>query len=129
MTTPGMTKRLTMPWADAEAHVKEVLKTEGFGVLTRIDVEATLKEKLGVDFPRYLILGACNPAFAHRALSEDPAAGLMLPCNVTLSEAGPGEVVVRLVDPAQTLAPLLSPALAALAGEVREKLARVHARL
>lgn len=126
--TPGMTKRLALPWAEAEAHVQEVLKTEGFGVLTRIDVQATLKQKLGVDFQRYLILGACNPAFAHRALTHEPAAGLMLPCNVTLTEDREG-VVVRLVDPAQTLAPLMSPALAAIADEVREKLARVHERL
>lgn len=126
--TPGMTKRLKLPWADAEAHVQAILKTEGFGVLTRIDVQATLHEKLGVTFPRYLILGACNPAFAHRALTIDPAAGLMLPCNVTLAEE-PDAVVVRLVDPSQTMAPLMSAELGALAAEVREKLVRVYERL
>ncbi|MGV3619986.1 MAG: DUF302 domain-containing protein [Archangium sp.] len=118
-----------MRWDDAEAHVKEVLKTEGFGVLTRIDVQATLKEKLGVSTPRHVILGACNPAFAHRALTADPAAGLMLPCNVTITEETSGELVVRMVDPAQTMAPLMSVELSALAAEVREALQRVHARL
>ena len=91
----GMEKRLSVPWADAEAHVQAALKTEGFGVLTRIDVQATFKEKLGVEFPRHLILGACNPGFAHRALTAEPAAGLLLPCNVTLSEDAEG-VLVRI---------------------------------
>ena len=97
-------------------------------VLTRIDVQATFKEKLGVAFPRYVILGACNPGFAHRALTAEPAAGLLLPCNVTLSEDGLG-VLVRIVDPTQTMASALSPELSGLAAEVREKLVRVHERL
>ncbi len=121
---PGMTKRLEASWAEAEARVQDALKTEGFGVLTRIDVQATLREKLGVELQRYVILGACNPTFAHRALQSDLAAGLMLPCNVVLHEEGAG-VRVHIVDPRQTLAPMLSADFAELADEVRAKLTRV----
>jgi uncharacterized protein (DUF302 family) len=79
--------------------VTAALKTQGFGVLTRIDVRATLKEKLGVDFRPYVILGACNPPIAHQALLTDPWIGLLLPCNVTVEAVSDGESLVRLTDP------------------------------
>lgn len=87
------------PYAEAMEQVIDALKNEGFGVLTRIDVHNTFKEKLGVDFRNYSILGACNPKLAHKALSSRPDAGLMLPCNVILEEVENG-TLVRIVDPA-----------------------------
>jgi uncharacterized protein (DUF302 family) len=97
----GMAYELTIdaPYAEALPRVIEALKVEGFGVLTRIDVHDAFKEKLGVDFRNYCILGACNPPLAHRALSNRPDAGLMLPCNVVV-EAVDGGTLVRIVDPA-----------------------------
>jgi uncharacterized protein (DUF302 family) len=117
-------------WAFEEAleRVPELLKAEGFGVLTQIDVQATLKQKLGVDFRKYRILGACNPQLAHRALSAMPEVGVLLPCNVVLQEREDGKVVVRAVDPMQTIA-AAEPALAPIAGEVRARLARVLDRV
>jgi uncharacterized protein (DUF302 family) len=87
------------PYEEALPRVIEALKQEGFGVLTRIDVHDALKEKLGVEFRNYSILGACNPPLAHRALSSRPDAGLMLPCNVVVEQSGEG-TLVRIVDPA-----------------------------
>lgn len=87
----------------AAARVTDALRAEGFGILTRIDVQATLQEKLDVDFRPYLILGACNPALAHRALASDTESGLLLPCNVTLEEVAEGNTVVRIADPAAML--------------------------
>ncbi|MFC1689522.1 DUF302 domain-containing protein [Pseudomonadota bacterium] len=87
------------PYAEAVERVVDALKKEGFGVLTRIDVHDTLKEKLGVEFRNYSILGACNPPLAHKALSHRPDAGLMLPCNVIVEEVEEG-TLVRIVDPA-----------------------------
>lgn len=86
------------PFEEAQERVIEALKAEGFGVLTRIDVHDTLKAKLDVEFRKYAILGACNPPLAHKALSNRPDAGLMLPCNVIVEEAGEG-TLVRIVDP------------------------------
>jgi uncharacterized protein (DUF302 family) len=91
--------KIDAPYAEALPRVIEALKVEGFGVLTRIDVHDAFKEKLGVDFRDYCILGACNPPLAHRALSNRPDAGLMLPCNVVV-EAVDGGTLVRIVDPA-----------------------------
>lgn len=98
----GMAFEVTVdaPYAEAFDRVVEALKTEGFGVLTRIDVHDTLKEKLDVDFKNYSILGACNPPLAHKALSSRPDAGLMLPCNVIVEEVGVSSTLVRIVDPA-----------------------------
>jgi uncharacterized protein (DUF302 family) len=97
----GMAYEVTIdaPYAEALPRVIEALKVEGFGVLTRIDVHDAFKEKLGVDFRNYSILGACNPPLAHRALSSRPDAGLMLPCNVIVEESD-GGTLVRIVDPA-----------------------------
>ena len=126
----GMKKTMPLSWEAALEAVPAALKTEGFGVLTRIDVQATLKEKLGVDFRRYTILGACNPTFAHRALTQRLDVGLLLPCNVVLHESDDQKSVELLViDPMQTMASVLGEAFNALAGEVRAKLARVVAHL
>lgn len=124
----GTTKTLSLPYEQALEKVPEALKAEGFGVLTRIDMKATLKEKLGVDMPRYTILGACNPPFAHRALNLDPAFGVLMPCNVLVYEGKDGKTTVTAVDPNQTVA-AQSPAMAALVGELSAKLGRVLAAL
>jgi uncharacterized protein (DUF302 family) len=114
---------------EALGRVPEALKSEGFGVLTEIDMQGTLKQKLGVDFRRYKILGACNPPFAHEALREDLVAGLLLPCNVVVYEAEDQRAVVMAVDPTQTVTATSNPNLAKLAERVKEKLARAISRL
>ncbi len=128
MATIGLNKTLPLPFDEALTTVTEALKSEGFGVLTRVDVHSVLKEKIGVDFRRYTILGACNPGFAHRALTANLSAGLMMPCNVTLHEDG-GTTVVQLVDPLQTFATQLGDDFKGLADEVRQKLASVVEKL
>jgi uncharacterized protein (DUF302 family) len=129
-TSYGYEKELANVGIDeAQRRVTEALSKEGFGVLTEIDVRATLEQKLGVDFRRYKILGACNPPFAHRALEIDLLAGLLLPCNVVVYEGDDGRAVVVAVDPTQTVAATGNPALADLAATVKEKLARALARL
>ena len=117
--------RLSAPFDAAVATVTAALKAEGFGVLTDIDVQATLKQKLGVDFRKYRILGACNPPFAHKALSLEDKVGLMLPCNVVVQELAAGSVDVAAIDPVASMAAIENAALHAVAIEVREKLARV----
>jgi uncharacterized protein (DUF302 family) len=102
--------------------VTEQLKERGFGVLTRIDVKETLKKKIDVDFRPYVILGACNPRFAHRALSAEPNIGAMLPCNVVVQQTEEGKVNVSAVDPVASMSAVDNPQLAELAGEVRELL-------
>ena len=117
---------------DFEAVIEKVtaaLKEEGFGVLTEIDVRATLKEKLDVDHPPYRILGACNPPFAHQALLAEPRIGAMLPCNVIVRESGPGEVMVSAIDPAASMQAVDNAKLAGIAGDVRDKLRTVLDRL
>ena len=116
---------LDSPFGEALERTKAALKSEGFGVLTTIDVAQTLKEKIGVDLEPYLILGACNPNLAHRALEADRAVGLLLPCNVTVREQG-GRVAVSIVDPMQMLGFAGDNlALAKLAREADAKLRRV----
>ena len=103
----------------------EALKQEGFGVLTTIDVQATLKAKLGVEQRPYVILGACNPHFAHQALQADPDIGALLPCNVVVREDADGAVHVVLMDPQAVLGMVARPEIEPLGGEVRSRLQRV----
>jgi uncharacterized protein (DUF302 family) len=105
------------------------LQTEGFGVLSDIDVAAKLKEKLGEDIPRYRILGACNPVLAHKAISAVPDIGLLLPCNVLVREDDEGAVSVSFMDPQSVLSLVNNPGVAPLAEEVKAKLERVLAAL
>lgn len=128
MSDITMKKQLTCGYDDALARIPEALKGEGFGVLTEIDVRDTLKNKLGVDFRRYKILGACNPPLAHQALSATLDVGVMLPCNVVVYEGDDGRAVVQAIDPMQTVA-AADPRLAEVAKTVRGKLERVLERL
>ncbi len=124
----GLVVHLDAPYEVAIARTTASLQAEGFGVLTEIDVRATMKKKLGVDFRKYVILGACNPTLAHRALTVEPQLGLLLPCNVIVYEEH-GGTTVSIVDPAQMLGVAANPALEPVAGEARERLARVAAAL
>ena len=119
----GMRTHLNAPYETAIEQVTTALKAEGFGVLTTIDVKATLKQKLDVDFRRYVILGACNPPLAHRALSTELEIGLLLPCNVIVyeDESGAGSVV-SIVDPQAMLGAGINPALAPVADEAAARL-------
>jgi uncharacterized protein (DUF302 family) len=123
-----MQKRTNLTFDEALAKVPEALKAEGFGVLTQVDVQATLKEKLGADFRRYRILGACNPKLAYRALSAELEVGVMMPCNVIVYEGDDGKAVVSAIDPMATIAST-HPGLNVLAGEVRFGLQRALAAL
>ena len=124
----GFSVEVAKSMEEAEAEVRAALKAEGFGVLTEIDVRATMREKLDVDFPPYKILGACNPPLALRSLTAEPGVGLLLPCNVVLA-AGNGSTEVSFMDPVAVLGLVDNPALAAVAREVAEKLRRVAASL
>ncbi len=113
----------------AVARVTELLAGEGFGVLTEIDVKATLKKKLGLDFRRYVILGACNPPLAHQALEAEPAIGLLLPCNVVVMERDGGGSTVLALSPKVAFTLVDNPAAEPLAQEVESRLERVLSRL
>lgn len=119
------TKIVHMPFDEAIARVIEVLKQEGFGVLTDIDVRTTMKKKLDVDFRPYRILGACNPPFAHQALLAEDKIGTMLPCNVIVQEHAAGVVEVSAVDPVASMAAVQNAALGEVAGIVRARLQKV----
>lgn len=114
---------------DAVRRTVESLKAEGFGVLTDIDVRDTLKRKIGADFRRYRILGACNPQLAHEALQAEDKIGTMLPCNVVVQETADGRVEVAAIDPVASMMAVNNPRLAKTAGSVREKLQHVVDRL
>lgn len=120
----GMVTLLGTSYEDAIAKVTEELKAEGFGILSEIDVKATLKARLDVDFRKYVILGACNPSLSHQALTLEPQLGLLLPCNVIVYE-DEGGTTVSIVDPAQMLSIANNPALEPVAAEARERLQRV----
>jgi uncharacterized protein (DUF302 family) len=124
----GFGVHLEVPFAEAMSSTRGALKEEGFGVLTEIDVQQTLREKLGASFRRYVILGACNPALAHRALQADLDIGLLLPCNVVLYEEGSG-TTVKVMDPQAALGLVENEAIAPVAAEARERLERVVSAL
>ncbi|MBL8550945.1 MAG: DUF302 domain-containing protein [Hyphomonadaceae bacterium] len=117
------------PFVEAVARTKAALSAEGFGVLSEIDVAATLKAKVGADLAPYLILGACNPQFAHRALLAEPKIGTMLPCNVIVRQEAPGKVEIAAIDPVASMQAVENPALAETAGAVRDRLQKVIANL
>lgn len=122
----GMRVHLALPYDEAVERVTAALKAEGFGVLTQIDVQATLKQKLDVDFRRYIILGACNPPLAYRAFSTELEIGLLLPCNVVVYEDESGEdSVVSIIDPIMMLGIGINPALSAVGEEASARLRRV----
>lgn len=123
----GLTKTLTgVRYADAIGKVTEALKSEGFGVLTEIDVKATLKKKIDVDLERpYIILGACNPPLAHKAISGEPAIGLLLPCNVVVTENAEGNAVVSAINPHEMFKVVNNDNIAPIAEDVRGRLTRV----
>ena len=122
--------RINAAFDDAIERTTAALKEQGFGVLTRIDVHDTLREKIGVDFRRYVILGACNPPIAHRALSRRAEVGLMLPCNVTVDEVEAGTVDVRIANPHAMMEVVGEDAeLAAVADEATKRLQNVAASL
>jgi uncharacterized protein (DUF302 family) len=125
----GRTVRLNTDYETALTVVTDALKAEGFGVLTEIDVKATLKKKLDVDFRPYKILGACNPPLAHRALEAAPEVGLLLPCNVTVQYVEDGVTEVSLIDPMAMLSFVPSSELAAVATDAAARLDRVAAAL
>ena len=121
----NFSKTVSMDFPAAVEKVTAELKARGFGILTRIDVQQTLEAKLGVDFRPYLILGACNPPFAYRALQTEDKVGTMLPCNVIVQQRDGGTIEISAVDPVASMAAIDNAALAAVAGEVRDMLRAV----
>jgi len=122
-------KTLNLAFDKAITGVTEELKKEGFGILTEIDVKATLKKKLDVDFRNYRILGACNPPFAYKALQAEDKIGTMLPCNVIVQEISAGKVEVTAIDPLASMQAVENPALKTIAAEISGKLKKVIERV
>jgi|SRR6185312_421037 uncharacterized protein (DUF302 family) len=118
-------KTLTLDFEDAVRRTIEVLKTEGFGIITDIDVKDTLKKKINVDFRNYRILGACNPTLAYEALQLDDKVGTMLPCNVVVQDLGGGNVEIAAIDPVASMQAIENPELKDAAGKVQAKLRKV----
>lgn len=114
-----------MAFDDAIEHVTLTLQSEGFGILSDIDVAGAMKKKLNQDMPPYRILGACNPPLAHRALESEPSIGLLLPCNVVVRQDGAGVIHVEFMDPNAVLKLVNKPEITALASEVQQKLEKV----
>jgi uncharacterized protein (DUF302 family) len=121
----GFNIRVKGGFSDTVQRVTDALKTEGFGVLTDIDVQATMKAKLGIDGKPYRILGACNPPLAHKAITADPDIGLLLPCNVVVREDAQGKIIVGFMDPIAVLKLTDNPGIAEIAKDVRVRLERV----
>lgn len=122
-------KILDAPFEQAMSKVTDALKKEGFGILSQIDVQQTLKKKLDVDFRKYYILGACNPPFAYKALQVEKMIGTMLPCNVVVQESEGGNTEVSAVDPVASMQAVQNPALLDVAQQVKAKLKKVIERL
>ncbi len=120
----GYTKEVSLSFEEAVEKVKDALGTEGFGILTEIDVKATLKKKLDVDYENYLILGACNPKFAHQALQAEKEIGLLLPCNVIVYEDN-GNVHVSAILPSSAMGMVENPKLSEISKDVEDKLKSV----
>jgi uncharacterized protein (DUF302 family) len=118
-------KKVDLPFDRAVAHATEALQKQGFGILTHIDVRATLKKKLDVDFRNYVILGACNPPYAFKALQSEDKIGTMLPCNVIVQELADCTVEIAAIDPIASMQAILNPALGAVAETVQAKLKAV----
>ncbi len=125
----GFGKIVNLDFNTAIERITESLKTEGFGILTEIDAQATLKKKLDVDMPPYKILGACNPPFAHQAIQAEPSIGLLLPCNVLVRQDEAGAVHVEIMDPNAILTLVDKPGIGDLAAQVRERLERALSAL
>ena len=125
----GFSVKVDGTFDEVVAHVTEALKTEGFGVLSDIDIQAAMKAKLGIDRLPYRILGACNPPLAHKAIEAEPDIGMLLPCNVIVRKEADGSVTVGFMDPAAVLGLVQRKELEALGAEVREKLQRVSKAL
>ncbi len=117
----GLRRTTRISYADAVERTREALKAQGFGVLTEIDVKATLKAKIDVDVAPYIILGACNPPFAHRAIAAEPEIGLLLPCNVVVREAPEG-TIIEAMDPEAVMSLVQTAGVAEVAREVKAKL-------
>jgi uncharacterized protein (DUF302 family) len=128
-TTYGFSRTTKMTYEKALEKVTEELKKEGFGVLTEIDVKATLKKKLDIDFKKYKILGACNPPYAYQALLHEEQIGLMLPCNVIVYEKDSGETVVAAIDPIASMQAVQNAKLGQVATAIRQKLRNVIEKL
>ena len=118
-----------MNFTETLSVVKQRLNEEGFGILSEIDVREKMKEKLDIEFRNYMILGACNPAYAYRALTAEPNIGTMLPCNVIVQEGENGQIEVAAIDPVASMQAVDNPDLAEIAGVIREKLQNVIASL
>jgi uncharacterized protein (DUF302 family) len=120
---------LNTNFKDAEAKITEALKAEGFGIISEIDMQSKLKEKLGVDFKKYKILGACNPSFAYKALQVEEKIGVMLPCNIVVMDHENGTTEVTAINPIASMMAVQNPALEPLANEITEKLKKIIVQL